>query len=183
MSKKTKLGSVYDKDGSLITRYFDLPNGYFYKGKFYTAKTKLFSALIKDGIAGKREYQNGTWEYKGLIYQSLEEIYENNEDDFGIPKKNFKGSYKEFGICHNPIPCTKYYCEYDEECLLYDNIEEPILDYKFELSDYRILGDEEQVEEEYFQELTNTQIIAYCKKPIKERITILEQWLKKESKK
>lgn len=181
MSKKKKLGSVYDNKGNLIATYFDLPQGYFYKGKFYRGLTRLFSELMKDGITGKYTYLNGTWEYKGIIYASLQDIYENNEDDFTIPKENLKGSYKEFGIYHNPLPCVKYYCEYDEERLLYDNVVEPILDYKFELGNCRILGDEEQVEEDYFQDLTNEEIVAYCKKPIKERIAILEQWLKESN--
>ena len=180
MSKKKKLGSVYDSKGNLIVAYFDLPSGYFYKGKFYSALTKLFSELMKDGITGKNKYLNGTWEYKGTIYASLQDVYESNEDDFAIPKENLKGSYKEFGIYHNPSSCVKYYYEYDEEHFIYDNMEEPILEYKFELGNCRILGDEEQVEEDYFQDLTNEEIVAYCKKPIKERIVILEQWLKGE---
>ena len=61
---------VYGRDGKVITQLFALPNGYFYKGKFYKTVASLFNVLKKEGIAGSYSYPNGVWVYNDIWYAS-----------------------------------------------------------------------------------------------------------------
>lgn len=168
--------NVYSKGGKVLTTIVDLPDGYFYKGKFYKSVSTLFNALKAEGIAGSTRYNNGVWIYKDIWYTSLKELYEWNEDDFGIAYPKLARCYEEYGVTYSAIKHTMYYCTDDNEQELFDSKEAAICDYDYELSDYRILESADDIEERYWDDLTDEEIIAYSKKSVKQRIAILEQW-------
>lgn len=174
-----KTNSVYNEQGQVITHYKDLPYGYFYKGKFYKSVNSAFKALEQDGIVGTTHYTNGTWEFYGITYQSLQEIYDNNPDEFeNVSFAKLRRNWQDYGITHNSTPCVKYWYEQESEKLLYLDKEWVMIELENENYNIRYLGDAERVEEEYFQTISEQEIIAYCKKSIKKRIAILESWLK-----
>lgn len=173
---KMQRTNVYDSKGNVIASIVDLPQGYFYKGKFYKSAGSLFKVLIEEGLAGSTCYMNGAWIYNDIWYTSLKELYEWNEDDFGVSYQEFVHCYLEYGVTNNPGSFTMYYCSDDGSRELFDSKEEAINNYQFELSDYRVLDSVEDFEEQYMSSLTDEELLDYSKKSIKQRIAILESW-------
>ena len=156
-----------------VITYIVLPEGYFYKGQFYTP-AKVFKKLIEDGEIIVCRFDNGLWVYEEKYYKSLEEVYEYNEEDLAVSYKELKRNYKPFGIYHNPQPCTLYMWEGDEFCRLLEKGE--ILSEIEDETNYKFLCDVEEFEEYYINELSEGACIEYLNKPIKERIQILNEW-------
>ena len=170
--------SVYNQDGKLISNYKDLPHGYFYKGKFFKSVNSVFAALKKDEIVGITHYTNGTWRFRRTTYKSLQEIYDNNPDEFeNVSFDTLRRNWVFYNIQHDNRPCVKYWLTSDDHMFLYNDKEWVILDLMYELCNCQFLANEEIVEEEYFDSLTEEEIVSYCKKSIEERIAILESWL------
>lgn len=159
-------------DGIKIN-YIRLPDGYFYKGKFYT-KSKCFSALKKDGLVRVHDFYNGRWYYNDTVYGSLKELYEWNEYDF-TSYKELKQHYKDYGIKHDPINCTMYSYDGDEENTLCETKEGVLVEIS---SDYEgIIEDSYDREERYLESLPSEKdSIPYFKSTIEERISILESF-------
>lgn len=176
MSRKAKrTNTLYFEDKTTIV-FNELPEGYFYKNRFYQSENSCFAALLKDDEVKIHSYPNGTWKFRNTLYPSLNELYEWNEDEIAMPFGAFRRKYSEYGVYHNPMPCTLYSYDKDDERELFDSKEQVINELKFYISDYRFLADTEEYEEEYINTLTKEQCIAYFKKPIKERIEILNKW-------
>ena len=178
MSRKAKnTNQLYFEDKTSIT-FTMLPDGYFYKGKYYTV-SGCIKALIKDQEITKHVYLNGTWHYRGLVYNSLKEIYENNEEDFGILYGALKSRYQDFNIHHNTRNCVLWSYDKDEFCQLFDSEEEVIGELKFYVSEYRFLADTEEYEGWFLDKKTKEECVAHFKKSIKERIKALNEWEEK----
>lgn len=182
MKRKSNTNTLYFQDKTQLV-FVMLPYGYFYKGKYYTV-AGCFKALEKDGEVETHEYNGGTWQWdngKGngiQFYQSLKELYEWNEDKIAMSFGTFRRKYSEYGVYHNPMPCTLYTYDKDEFCELFDTKETVINELRFYVSNYKFLADTEEYEEEYVDTLSKEECIAYFKKPIKVRIEILNNWEK-----
>lgn len=168
---------VYGRNGEVITQLFNLPSGYFYKGKFYKTVASLFNVLKKEGIAGSYSYPNGVWVYNDIWYASLKELHEWNEDKLGVAYEYFVHCYEEYGVTHSCVNCTMYYCSEETPHDLFNDKEEAINDYVYNFSNPKILNESEYVEEDYLQTLSDDELIEYSKKSFKQRISVLEQWL------
>lgn len=170
MSRKAKRTNTISFNDGTCVKFNDLPEGYFYKNHFYT-ESQCFTALLEDDEVRIHSFPNGTWRYNDTLYSSLEELYEWNE--FGITYNELKHHYKEFGIEHNLIHCTMYaYCE-DEYNLLYDSKGEVLLEIRNQTN---LIETEEDREERYLDKITDDECKVYLKRPIKERIKILEEY-------
>lgn len=182
MGKKAKrINRITFDDGSSMV-FVELPEGYFYKGKFYT-EAGCYKALEKDEEITKHVFYNGTWTYKDTIYHSLHELVENNENELGTNYNAIKKSYYELGIKYNNRPRTMYSYAADEFNQLFFSKEEAISELKFEVSNYHFLADEEEYEEAYINTLSTEECKKYFKKPITERIRTLNKWgMKNENK-
>lgn len=150
--------------------FYELPYGYFYKGKFYT-EFQCFNALKKDGEVFTHRFDNGYWLYENITYRTLEELYECN--DFGITYQEFKRCYKALGILFNPSSCTMYSYERDTEQLLYNSKSEVLTEIEFNTD---LIESDERREERYIDNLSKIETIVYLKKSIKDRIKILEEF-------
>lgn len=171
MSRKAKrTNTLYFEDKTTIV-FNELPEGYFYKNRFYQSENSCFAALLKDDEVKIHPYPNGTWKFKNTLYPSLNELYEWNEDEIDMPYNEFKLHYQELGIIHNPINCTMYTYDRDEWNELFDTKGEVLMEIRNETS---LIEDTEDREERYLESKTKEECIAYFKKPIKERIKILE---------
>lgn len=174
MNKKNKkINTMYFEDKSSIT-FTMLPYGYFYKGKFYTV-AGCFKALEKDGEVETHEYPNGTWKYQTRLYTSLEELYEWEQENIAMPYGQFRRHYKECGVSHSYCSCTLYLYTQDDNRELFDDKEQVISELKWYVNDTNFLASTEEYEEWYLEGFTKEQCIAYFKKPIKERIKLLEE--------
>ena len=172
-----KTSQVYDGD-KVVATIVDLPQGYFYKGKFYKNDRALFKVLSNEGVVGSSYFYNGTWEYKDKLYPSLQDVYDYNEDDFDITLSLLRRRYKDYGIVYNPLPCTRYFITDDDEKILYDSIGDVISEYKWDLSNPAILGDQEEVEELYMNNISGEELLSYCNLSVAKRIQILENCFK-----
>ena len=172
---------IYGSNKKVIARCYDLPDGYFYKGTFYTSVTKLFNLLCKEGVAGSQSFPNGIWYFRETCYSSLRDAYEYNLDyGYGIDDVSYqtvKQHYLDFGIEHTDKTGIMYWATADDNNELFNTKDEAINNYEWESYWWLICG-EETAEEQYFDSLTDTELIAYCKKSIKERIKCIENWLK-----
>ena len=175
MSRKAKnTNELYFEDMTSVT-FVMLPTGYFYKGKYYTIGG-CYKALEKDGEVETHRYDNGTWKYNGIIYHSLEELYEWNQDKFAIPLGIFRRIYDTFGVYHNPTPCTYYTYDKDDSRELFESKEQVIDELEFYMGTFKFLAASEDYEEWYLEDLDKDECIAYLKKSIKERLEILNNW-------
>lgn len=173
MSRKAKRTTQFWLDDEWIICN-ELPEGYFYKNKFYT-ENKVFDALLKDDEVSIHHFLNGTWIYKGILYSSLKELYEwsiDGEDD--VSYKYLKYHYENYGIEHNSIPCTLYSYDRDDERRLFDTKGEVLSELRCE---EELIEDVEDREERYLENKSKAECIVYFKKPIKEKIKILEKML------
>ena len=174
MSRKAKNTNILYSNGKKII-FVELPYGYFYKGKYYTV-AGCFKALLNDGEVETHKYDGGTWKYNSTIYHSLKELYEWNEDEIAMPFETFRRKYSEYGVYHNPVPRTLYLYDKDDERELFDSKEQVINELSFFASDFNFLADTEKYEEFYLETIPEEEVIKYLKKPIKNRIEILNQW-------
>lgn len=165
-----RTNTIYFGQNDSLT-FVELPEGYFYKGKFYT-ESQCFTALLKDKEIIIHSFQNGTWSFKNQLYASLLELYEWNEDEIAMSYKDLKACYQKLGIIHNPVNCTMYSYDRDEWNQLFSSRTEVLLEIR---SETNLIEDVEEKEERYLDKKTKEECIAYFKKPIKERIKILEE--------
>jgi hypothetical protein len=175
IKKIKKFNTMYFEDKTAV-RFTMLPYGYFYKGKFYTV-AGCFKALEKDGEIETHKYPNGTWKYQTRLYSSLEELYEWEQENIAMPYGQFRRHYKECGVSHNYCPCSLYLYTKDDNRELFDDKEQVISELEWYVNDIKFLAGTEDYEEWYLEDFTKEQCIAYFKKPIKERIKLLEEWL------
>lgn len=170
MSRKAKnTNEMFFEDK---TKIVDLPNGYFYKNRFYSGESCCFKALLEDGEVRVSAFPNGTWEIGNTLYPSLETLYEWEEDRIASPYKEFKTHYADFGVTHSASSCTKYAYTRDDYNQLFDTKGEVLQELRNETD---ILEDDEDRECRYLDGKTKEECIAYFKKPIKERIRLLEE--------
>ena len=151
--------------------FAELPEGYFYKNRFHT-EAKCFAALLEDNEVEIHRFPNGTWEYQDLLYSSLRELYEWNEDEIDMPFNEFALCYKTLGVTHKRGVCTLYTYDKDDYKRLFDYKSEVLLEIRNETN---LIESIEDREERYLEDVTKEECIAYFKKPIKERIRILEE--------
>ena len=170
MSRKAKRTNEIYFEGETKFTVNELPEGYFYKNHFYT-ENKCFAALLKDDEVKIHRFPNGIWEFNNTFYPSLKELYEWNENEIASPYNEFKSHYEDFGVIHDPINCTMYTYDMDEENELFDTKDEVLMEIRNET---RLIEDTDDREVRYLEDKTKEECITYFKKPIKERIKILE---------
>ena len=171
MSRKAKrTNTLYFEDKTTIV-FNELQEGYFYKNRFYQSENSCFAALLKDDEVKIHPFPNGTWKFKNTLYPSLNELYEWNEDEIAMPYNEFKSHYQELGITHNPVNCTMYTYDRDDFNELFSTKGEVLMEVRNETN---LIEDVEDREERYLGDKSKEECIAYFKKPIKERIKILE---------
>lgn len=170
---KKKINTILLKDNTEV-HFFDLPTGYFYKNHFYT-ETKMFSVLVKEKVITVNRFANGTWRFNDFLFTSLEELYEYFEDYFdklNVSYNLLKRNWSDFDIRHSSTPITLYSYEDDYYNQLYEK-EEILTEIRNETN---LIEREEEREEEYLNKITDDECRVYLKKPIKERIKILEEY-------
>ena len=170
---RKKMNTLYFEDNTKVY-FFDLPNGYFYKNHFYT-ETKMFSALVKEKVITVHRFENGTWRFRDILFPTLEELYEYFEDYFdelNVSYNTLKKYWNDFDIEHNPTSTTLYSYEDDYYNQLYEK-GEILIEIKNETD---LIESETDREERYLDKITDDECRAYLKKPIKERIKILEEY-------
>lgn len=171
MSRKTKrTNTLYFEDKTKFT-FNELPEGYFYKNRFYRSENSCFAALLKDDEVKIHPFPNGTWRLKTTLYPSLKELYEWNEDEIAMPYGEFKSRFKELGIPHDPNSRVMYSYDMDDDNELFDTKREVLMEIRNETD---LIETEEDREERYLGDKSKEECIAYFKKTIKERIKILE---------
>lgn len=172
MAKTTKrTNTMYFTPNDPI-EFVELPEGYFYKNKFYT-ETQCFTALLKDEEVRIHSFPNGTWRYQDILYSSLKEIYESYEDEIGMSYEQLKHHYQQYGIEHDCINRTMYAYERDEDNKLYESRGELLLEIRNETN---LIEDTEDRESRYLDNKTKEECIAYFKLPITKRIKLLEEF-------
>lgn len=150
----------------------ELPDGYFYKNKFYT-ENGCFKALLKDDEVRVSRFTNGTWRINDILFASLVELHEYMEDEANLPSYNeLLSCYEDYGIERNNISRTLYSFWRDDYNQLYDTKGEVVLELRNETG---LVETTEDREERYLEDLSKKACIAYLKKPVKERIKILEE--------
>lgn len=173
MSRKVKrTKEFYFVEDKTKFIFNELPEGYFYKNHFYQSENSCFKVLLKDGEVKIHHFPNGTWKFNNTFYPSLKELYEWNEDEIASSYNEFKSHYEDFGVTHNLINCTMYTYNMDEENELFDTKGAVLMEIRNET---RLIEDTEDREYRYLDDKTKEECIAYFKKPIKERIKILEE--------
>lgn len=151
-----------------------LPNGFFYKNKFYT-EAGCVKELIKDGEVSKHDFfTNGVWQFNGICYKTLEELLA-NEDTINAPFGFVRKNWREFGIKHDNLGKIMYSFDKDDDNRLFASKAELLYEMRNELNDF--IEDQDDREERYLDRLTKNDCLAYFKKTIKERIKILEELL------
>ena len=171
MGRKAKrTNTLYFEDKTKFI-FNELPEGYFYKNRFYKSDSRCFAALLKDDEVKIHHFPNGTWRFNNLLYHSLKELYEWNEDEIAPPYNKFKSHYEDFGVTRDPLNRTMYTYDRDEWNELFDTKGEVLMEIRNETS---LVETEEDREDRYLKDKTKEECIAYFKKPIKERIKILE---------
>ncbi len=173
MSRKAKRTNILFFEDETEFTFNELPEGYFYKDHFYQSENKCFAALLKDDEVKIHHFPNGTWKFNNTIFSSLEELYNWNEDEFKISYKELKSHYEEFQVTHNPIRCTMYTYDRDEWNELHNTKGGLLLEIRNETS---LLETEEDREDRFLRDKTKEECIAFVKKPLKERIKILEKY-------
>ena len=170
-----RMNTMYFEDKTEVC-FFDLPNGYFYNNHFYT-ETKMFSVLVKEKIITVYHFANGVWRFRETLFPTLEELYEYFEDyfdDINVSYSKLKKHWNDFEIEHNPTSTTLYSYEDDYYNQLYGK-NEILTEIRNETD---LIESEEDREERYFDKITDDECRVYLKKPIKERIKILEEYRK-----
>lgn len=168
--KKKNINTMYLEDNTEV-EFVELPEGYFYKGHFYT-ESKMFTVLKKEKEVGVKNFYNGIWKYNYYCFTSLEELYEHFEDEISMSYKELKYHYKEIGVYHNPKNCTMYFFYEDDDQQLYCSKDNCLS----EMREQDLLESETDRENDYLDSITDDECRAYLKKPIKERIKILEEY-------
>ena len=168
------INTLYFKDTTKII-FVMLPRGYFYKCKYHTV-AGCYKALKKDGEVDTHKYTNGSWRFGDKLYRSLKELYECEMDEIAMSYIQFKKNYKKYGISFNPSSRVYYSYDRDESRELFDSKEIAIENLSFYVNNTKFLADTEEYEDKYIDTLTKEECISYFKKPIKERIAVLEKW-------
>ena len=173
MSRKAKRTNelYFGPNDSII--FNELPEGYFYKNRFYV-ESKCFSVLLKDDEVKIHKFPNGTWDFHGTLFDSLHELYEWNEDKIAISYKELVLRYRKLGITHDPLNRTLYSYRRDDWNTLYDSKSEVLSNVMVETG---LIERSEDREDRYLEDKTKEECIAYFAKPIKERIKLLEELL------
>lgn len=172
--KERRYTQVYDDKGNVIARFLELPYGYLYKDKFIKKERTLFLELEKDGYVGHERY-NGYFTFRHNIYQTLQDLVDDNED-ITTPCSELRLTYRKFGIAYDSHYKCFYYRQADQERYLYDTIDEALNELQNDMLGECPFADSERAEEDYFQTLNNEQIREYCSKNAKERIKIISSW-------
>ena len=170
---RKKMNTIMLEDNTIVY-FFDLPNGYFYKNHFYT-ETKMFSALVKDKVITVYRFLNGIWRFRDILFPTLEELYDYFEDYFdelNVSYSSLKKHWNDFDIEHTSKPITLYSYEDDYYNQLYCK-GEILTEIRNETD---LIESETDREERYLDKITDDECRAYFKKPIKERIKILEEY-------
>lgn len=170
-SKTTKTNTITFEDGTEVT-FSELPDGYFYKGRFLT-ESQCFGALEKDGEATAHKFLNGTWKVRGILFQSLEELYEYVAEEVSMPLSAFRRRYKSFGVSHDPRPRVLYSYARDDDGVPFDSKVEVLMRIKDETD---LIETTEEREERFLNSVAKQECIEYFSKPKTERIKILEEF-------
>lgn len=148
----------------------DLPDGYFYKGRFLTPN-KCFSALVADKEIDVMEFPKGKWVYDNIAYRSLRQLYECNELEIEMPYNELRRRYWEANITHEECEPTMYVYDMDENRELFETKSAVLIEIEHETE---LIEDVEDREIRYFESVSNEECLAYLSKSIKDRIAILE---------
>ena len=180
MSKKNLTTYYLEKGNGFLA--LEIPDGYFYKGKFYSL-AGLYKELEKEYIIETCYFPNGMWFYKGdnTAYHTLEKVYEEHEEEICLPlsQLRIKKTYLKIGITHNPLNSTWYI--YDSQ--LFQSKEDAIREHCEYVYNPYILETSEILEDIYLDDVSVEERKKYLNKTIKERIKILETFQKGGTKK